>query len=92
MVTPGFVRLTCGENVTVPTLQGVASLVFQCSIFNGSDAVPQVFKNNVSISNRFPFVISPVSDDDFGTYTFRVSTPCCGSAVAVSRIIRQGQF
>ena len=76
----------------VPTLQGVATLLFQCDIFNGSSPVPTIFKDGVRIRDSFPLVISPASDADFGTYTFRLSTDCCGSTMAVSRIIRQGQF
>ena len=91
MVTPAFILLTCGQDVVVPTLEGV-TIVFQCSIFNGSCPVPQVFKDGVQIRDSFPFIISPAIDDDFGTYTFRLSTKCCGSTMAVSRIIRQGQF
>ena len=92
MVTPGFIRLTCGQDVVVPTLQGVATLLFQCSIFNGLFPIPKVFKDGVQIRDSFPLLIAPASDADFGTYTFGLSTPCCGSTMAVSRIIRQGQF
>ena len=92
LVTPGFIRLTCGQDVVVPTLQGVVTLIIQCFIFNGSSPVSQVFKDGVQISNRFLLIISPGSDADFGTYTFGLSTECCGSTMAVSRIIRQGQF
>ena len=92
MVTPGFILLTCGQDVVVPTLQGVATLLFRCNIFNGSCPVPQVFKDGVQIRDSFPLIISPASDADFGTYTFRLSTKCCGSTMAVSRIIRKGQF
>ena len=76
----------------VPTLQGVATLLFQCNIFNGSEPVSEIFKDGVRIRDGFSLIISPASDDDFGTYTFGLSTECCGSAMAVSRIIRQGQF
>ena len=92
MVTPGFIGLTCGQDVVVPTLQGVAILLFQCNIFNGSSPVSAVFKDGVQINDNFQLVVPFPSDADFGTYTFRVSTECCGSTVVVSRIIRQGQF
>ena len=92
MVSPGFIRLTCGQDVEVPTLQGVATLLFQCNIFNGSDPVSRIFKDGVQIRDGLSLLISPASDADFGTYTFGVSTDCCGSTMAVSRIIRQGQF
>ena len=92
IISPFFIRLTCGQDVEVPTLQGVPTLIFQCTIFNGSDPVPEIFKDGVRIRDSFSLVISPASDADFGTYTFGLSTDCCGSTMAVSRIIRQGQF
>ena len=68
------------------------ALLLQCSIFNGSNPVPGIFKDGVQIRDSFSLLISPASDADFGTYTFRLSTECCGSTMAVSRIIRKGQF
>ena len=68
------------------------TLIFQCIIFSGSNPVPKVFKDGVLIHDNFVFIIAPASDADFGTYTFRLSTEFCGSTMAVSRIIRQGQF
>ena len=91
MIAPDFITLTCGQDIEVPTLERV-TLVFHCSIFNGSNPVSGIFKDGVRIHDSFPLLISPASDDDFGTYTFRLSTECCGSTMAVSRIIRQGQF
>jgi len=61
-------------------------------IYNGSNAVPAVFKDGVLISNNFPITIISPNDDDFGTYTFSVSTEFCGIATAVSRILCQGQL
>ena len=91
MVTPGFIRLTCGQDVVVPTLQGVATLLFQCSIFNGSILFSAIFKDGVQIRDNFQLILPSPSDADFGTYTFGLLTECCGSTMAVSRII-QGQF
>ena len=61
--------------------------------------VAEVFKDGKLISNNVELIgitltltIIPPSDDDFGTYTFALSTEGCGSTSAVSRIIRQGQF
>ena len=68
------------------------SLIIQCSIFNGSNPVSQVFKDGVLIGSSFPLIIPSPTNDDFGTYTFALTTDCCGSTQAVSRIIRQGQF
>ena len=87
-----FISLTCGQDAELPSLQGVFTLIIQCTIFSGSDPVPAVFKDGVLISNSFPLTISSPSDDDFGTYTFSLSTEFCGTTTAVSRIIRQGQF
>ena len=76
----------------IPSLEPVFSLIIQCIIFNGSDLVPQVFKDGVLIGSSFPLIISSPTDDDFGTYTFALTTERCGSTQAVSRIVRQGQF
>ena len=92
VVTTNFISITCGQDAVVPTLQGVFTLIIQCMIYNGSNAVPAVFKDGVLISNSFPIIIIPPSDDDFGTYTFSLSTEFCGTATAVSRILRQGQL
>ena len=99
MVTPTFISITCGQDAVVPTLQGVLFLIIQCVRYNGSDSVPAVFKDGVLISfkdgvysNSFPLTISSPSNDDFGTYTFSLSTEFCGIATAVSRILHQGQL
>ena len=89
-VTPGFIALTCGQDATVQTLAG-ATVSLACSIFNGSDFTLELYKDGVLISNTLSYDISPASDDDFGTYTFRVSNKC-GGDTAVTRILRQGQF
>ena len=94
------ISLTCGQDITVETLVGVQSLIIQCEIFNGTEPlVAEVFKDDELISNNveligitLTFTMLPPSDDDFGTYTFALSTEGCGSASAVSRIICQGQF
>ena len=92
VVTPSFISLTCGQDVVVSTLEGVATLMFQCRVYNGSDFVLQVFKDGVLIGDNFQIKISPASDADFGTYAFSLSTKFCGTTIAVSRILRQGQF
>ena len=76
----------------IPSLESVFVLIIGCLVFNGSSPVMQVFKDGVLISSRFPLTIIQPTDDDFGTYTFVLTTECCGSTQAVSRIIRQGQF
>ena len=92
-VSPFFISLTCGQDITVETLVGVASLSIGCAAFNGSQPlVMKVFKDGELIVGMtgFTFIMLPPSDDDFGTYTFALSTEKCGTATAVSRIIRQG--
>ena len=94
-MNPFLISLTCGQDITVETLVGVSIIIIECSIFNGSEQFSyKVFKDGGLIPSTHSLdlhIFSP-SNDDFGTYTFVASTEGCGSAVAVSRIIRQGQF
>ena len=60
-------------------------------LFNGTDTTVTVFKDGEVFSNMFPVIIQSPTNDDFGTYTFGVTTERCGSTMAVSRITR-GQF
>ena len=90
VVFPTFVTMTCGQDITADTLEGVSSLSIQCASFNGSEPLTtEVYKDGELIGNSFPLSIIPASDDDFGTYTFVLSNEC-GIDVAVSRILRQG--
>ena len=92
-MTPFFIILTCGQDITVETLVGVQFLAIRCRIFNGTQPLlMEIFKDGELISNSLELTILPPSDDDFGTYTFALSTEGCGSTSAVSRIIRRGQF
>ena len=87
-----FISLTCGQDITVPTLIGVTNISFSCLVFNGSGpSTLFVYKDNMYISDSFTLVISPANDDNFGIYSFRVSNPC-GNDVAVSRILQQGEL
>ena len=92
----GVVSLTCGQDVTVETFVGASTLLLQCQAFNGSDPLTMaVYKDGELLpsgptSNFGTVLRSPPSDDDFGTYTFALSTEKCGTATAVSRILRQG--
>ena len=93
-VNPFVILLTCGQDVTVETLVGVSLLSIYCAAFNGSEPlVTEIFKDGELIGG-YDFTVSMIrpSDDDFGTYTFALSTEKCGSTTAVSRIIRPGQF
>ena len=90
LVLRGFISLTCGQDVIVPTFIGVSTLFLSCSVFNGSAPLTfKIFKDGVLISNSFSLYISP-NDNNFDTYTFVVSTERCGYASAVSRILHQG--
>ena len=88
MISQVFVSLRCGQNVTLPS-SGVRTLAIWCEIFNGSRPLAtKVFKDGVPINSSFlGFVINPFNVDDFGNYTFVVSSERCGSTAAVSWII-----
>ena len=91
VVFPGFIALTCGQDATVQTLAG-ATVSLSCSILNGSDPfTTEIYKDSVLVSNSFSLNLAPASDDDFGTYTFRVLNDC-GQDLSVTRILLQGQF
>ena len=93
-VSPISISLTCGQDVEVPTLMGVATVLIQCTPgqYNGSDPLTmQVYKDGELIpGSTSPYKIVSPTDDDFGTYTFVLSTENCGSASAVSRILCPG--
>ena len=93
-ITPFSISLTCGQNVEVPTLTGVGSVSMQCAPSNESAHLTmQVYKDGKLIpGGTSPYTILSPTDDDFGTYTFVLSSDKCGSPSAVSRILRQGQF
>ena len=91
IIFPTFITLTCGQDVTVPTLVGVSSIIISCEIFNGSEPfTTTVYKDGTMIGDRVPHLISNPTDDDFGTYTVVVSTENCGAAHKVSRILQEG--
>ncbi len=85
MIFPTVISLTCGQNITIETLVGVASLVIQC-ILSFTLTTAEVYKDGELVSNNFSLTITPASNADFGTYTFVASTEGCGSTSAVSRV------
>lgn len=89
-ISPGFVSLTCGQDVTIPSFHGLA-FSFTCVVFNGSGFTTQVYRDDVLIANNFALTFTNPGDNAYGTYTFVVSVVDCGSARAVSRVLRQGQ-
>ena len=92
VVSPFFISLTCGQDVTIPTLLEISFLIISCSVMSGVRPLTrEIYKDGVLISNSsFDVSVMSPGNDDFGTYTFVVSSEGCGSAFAVSRI--QGQF
>ena len=91
VVFPGFIALTCGQGATVQTLAGT-TVSLSCSILYGSAPfTTEVYKDSVLVSNSFSLDFAPASDDDIGTYTFRVVNDC-GEDISVTRILPQGQF
>ena len=93
MVSPTIITLTCGQDVIVDNLVGVISLTIECIVYNGSEPFTfQVLKDGELIGNNFMLSFTPPTDNNFGTYTFTLSTEHCGNVTAVSRIIHQGQF
>ena len=93
VVGPFFISLTCGQDIEVPDLTGTATILINCVPFNGSNPLTmQVYKDGELIPGAgFTYTIVSATDDVFGTYTFVLSTEGCGSTIAVSRILRQGQ-
>ena len=90
IVQPTFITLTCGQDVTVPTLVGVSSIIILCQIFNGSEPLTTtVYRDGTIVGNSIPLAIL---NPEFATYTVVVSTEHCGTASAVSRILQQGQY
>ena len=95
LVNQFLVSISCGQDAVVDSLATVGSIIINCDAFNGSEPfVQEVYKDGELIQNgtSLSLLITPASDDNFGTYTFALSTEKCGSTTAVSRIIRQGQF
>lgn len=91
LIFPTSVSLTCGQNVIVPNFENVYTLKISCAVFNGTDiTTTEVFKDGEFFGNSFYLSFAPPDNDTYGTYTFVASTSYCGSASAVSRIIRQG--
>jgi len=87
------VLIRCGQDYKAASFAGIVFLRISCPEFNGTDTKITVYKNGVKI-NGFTGTIwfgpsSPLSDDDFGTYTF-VAENKCGRDIAVTRIIREG--
>ena len=92
-VSEYFISLTCGQDVEVLDLTGITTIYMICNPWNGSAPLTtQVYKDGELIPGAgFPYTIVGADREAFGTYAFVLSTEKCGSDVAVSRILRQGQ-
>ena len=89
---PSFISLTCGNDVTSQSLVGF-TISFSCEIHNGSYLSSKVYKDGELTDKSFQsFDIPSADNSDFGTYTFMVETEHCGAAIAVSRLLQEGQF
>jgi len=85
-----ILRVTCGQSIIIPSSSNLEILILSCSIFNATDILStEVYKNGISIGSDFSRLIRNPDHDDFGVYTFVVSTKC-GSAIARSTILREG--
>ena len=91
IIYPGVIILSCGQDAIVENITGFF-ISLSCSNLIGSDPfIMEVYKDDILIrNNSFELLISPASDDDFGTYTFVLSNDC-GVGSVVSRILRQGE-
>ena len=83
-----FITLICGQDVTVPTLDGII-VIINCEIFNGSEPFTiTVYKNDATVvGNSVPHLID---NPDFATYTVVALTEHCGATLASSKIFQEG--
>ena len=93
IVFPSFISLTCGNDVTIPSLFDY-TVNFSCEIYNGSEPfTAKVYIDGKLTDRAFrSFDITSANNSDFGTYTFMIATKHCGAAIAVSRLLQEGQF
>ena len=69
----------------------ITAITFLCTVFNGSEPLTMsIYKDGDLTNYTVPFTISNPTDEMFGTFTFIVTTEHCGSATAISRILRTG--
>ena len=93
LVFPTSIILTCEEDVTVKSLVKISQITFECNVFNATDPLTKrIYKDGNLTSYTAPFTIVNPTDDDYGTYTFEVSSEHCGTAIAVTTLRQEGQF
>ena len=91
-VSPPVAPLRCGEDFETVSISDFLIIQITCPQFNGTDATITAYKDGEVISLPVWFGPVPPPDDSvYGTYTF-VSENECGRDIAVSRILRQGQY
>lgn len=93
LIFSSFITLTCGDDITVDSLINVTALVFVCDKHNGSEPLTwKIYKDGELIQyNSLPTISNP-TERDYGTYAFVLSSVRCGSVMAVSRILYEGQL
>ena len=94
LIFPTSIILTCGEDVTVQSLVNITVITFLCNVYNGSHPLTwKLYKDGeLTQYNSTPVTIYNATDSAYGTYAFVLSSTDCGSDIAVSRILQQGQF
>ena len=97
-VLPNSITLTCGQNVRIGSLEDIRVIILICNVSNGSQPLTwNIYKDgeltqyNSTDVNIYTTISSP-TDNDFGTYTFVLSSTHCGSTMKVSRLLQPGQF
>jgi len=93
--TPPVLNMRCGQDYEGVSLSAFLIVQITCPVFNGTYTTVTAYKDGVEIDGFTGTLqfgpIPPPTDDIFGTYTF-VDENNCGRDVAISRIIRQGQY
>ena len=95
LIFSSLISLTCGDDITVQSFLNVTALVFLCSKYNGSE--PLTWKSykdgELTQYGSLPTISNPTDTNSvYGTYAFVLSSPYCGSVMAVSRVLQEGQL
>ena len=88
--------LSCGQNVTIRSIVTFRTIGIYCEedTYDGSQALTwKIYKDGVLTQyNSTPIFLRDLTDSDYGTYTFVLSTSSCGSAVRIARLLRTGEL
>ena len=84
-----LITLICGQDVYVPTLDNITTVIINCDVFNGSEPfTTTIYKDGSEVvGNSIPHLIT---NPEFATYTVVVLTEKCGATRASSRILQEG--